>query len=88
MNHSLTAAMALILGVVGSGAGRAQNAMPSMPTTRILAIGTINPDTDQGKVLAILPNEVREMVNTSGPDPAYIVRLCQDDLEFRNCQSL
>jgi hypothetical protein len=44
MKHSLTAALALILGLVGSGAGRAQNAMPSMPTTRILAIGTINPD--------------------------------------------
>ena len=33
------------------------------PTTRILAIGTINPGTDQAKVLAILPNEVRETVN-------------------------
>src|SRR5262249_16375381 len=32
----------------------------STPTTRILAIGTINPGTDQAKVLAILPNEVRE----------------------------
>ena len=88
MKHSLTAALALILGLVGSGAGRAQNAMPSMPTTRILALGTINPDTDQGKVLAILPNEVRETVNTSGPDLACIDRLCQNDLEFRNCQRL
>jgi hypothetical protein len=35
----------------------------STPTTRILAIGTINPGTDQAKVLAILPNEVHETVN-------------------------
>jgi hypothetical protein len=34
-----------------------------MPTTRILAIGTINPGVDQAKVLEILPNEVRETVN-------------------------
>jgi len=32
-------------------------------TTRILAIGTINPGVDQAKVLEILPNEVRETVN-------------------------
>ena len=35
----------------------------STPTTRILAIGTINPGIDQPTVLAILPNEVRETVN-------------------------
>ena len=35
----------------------------STPTTRILAIGTINPGVDQAKVLEILPNEVRETVN-------------------------
>jgi hypothetical protein len=29
----------------------------STPTTRILAIGTINPGVDQAKVLEILPNE-------------------------------
>jgi len=37
--------------------------MTSTPTTRILAIGTINSGVDQAKVLAILPNEVRETVN-------------------------
>ena len=37
--------------------------MQPTPTTKILAIGTINPGTDQAKVLAILPNEVRETVN-------------------------
>src|SRR5215470_17677627 len=35
----------------------------STPTTRILAIGTINPGVDQAKVLEILPHEVRETVN-------------------------
>lgn len=35
----------------------------STPTTRILAIGTINPGTEQAEVLAILPNEVRETVD-------------------------
>ena len=35
----------------------------STPTTRILAIGTINPGVDQAKVLETLPNEVRETVN-------------------------
>src|SRR5215813_4877680 len=34
----------------------------SMPTTRILAIGTLNPGVDQAQVLEILPNEVRETV--------------------------
>jgi hypothetical protein len=35
----------------------------STPTTRIPAIGTINPGVDQPKVLEILPNEVGETVN-------------------------
>ena len=36
--------------------------MTSTPTTRILAIGTINPGVDQARVLEILPNEVRDTV--------------------------
>lgn len=35
----------------------------STPTTKILAIGTINPSVDPAKVLAILPNEVRDTVD-------------------------
>ena len=35
----------------------------STPTTKILAIGTINPGVDPAKVLAILPNEVRDTVD-------------------------
>lgn len=63
MKHILTAGLALTLGLSGSVPAHAQNAPTSTPTTRILAIGTINPGTDQAKVLAILPNEVRETVN-------------------------
>ena len=35
----------------------------SIPITKILAIGTINPGADPTKVLAILPNEVRDTVD-------------------------
>ena len=52
-----------MLGLTATGSGDVQNAMTSTPTTRILAIGTINPDANQTKVLEILPNEVRETVN-------------------------
>ena len=63
MKHALAAGLALISGLAGSsGSGHAQPATASTPTTRILAIGTINPGVDQAKVLAILPNEVRETV--------------------------
>ena len=41
----------------------AQPTTTSSPTTRILAIGTIESGVDQAKVLEILPNEVRETVN-------------------------
>jgi hypothetical protein len=44
------------------GFGRAQSAAPPTPTTRILAIGTINPGTDPAAVRAMLPTEVRETV--------------------------
>lgn len=63
MKHTLTAGLALVLWLAGSGAGHAQSAMPSTRTTKILAIGTIPPGVDQTKVLEILPNEVRETVN-------------------------
>ena len=63
MEHSLAASLALILSLAGSDSGHAQSAATSTPTTRILAIGTINPSADQAKVLAILPDEVRQTVN-------------------------
>ena len=45
-----------------SGSSLAQPANPPAPTTRILAIGTINPGVDPAAVRSILPNEVRETV--------------------------
>jgi hypothetical protein len=53
---------ALIICVMGSGVGHAQTAAPPTPTTRILAIGTLNPGVDPAAARAILPTEVRETV--------------------------
>ena len=63
MKDTLATGLALILSLAGSGAGQAQPTPTSTPTTKILAIGTINPGVDQAKVLAILPDEVRDTVN-------------------------
>ena len=51
---------ALIICLMNSGLGHAQSATPPTPTTRILAIGTINPGVDPAAALAILPTEVKE----------------------------
>jgi hypothetical protein len=53
---------ALIICLMSLGPGHAQSASPSTPTTRILAIGTVNPGVDLTAVRAILPMEVRETV--------------------------
>jgi hypothetical protein len=45
-----------------SGPSVAQPANPPTPTTRILAIGTVNPGVDAAAVRSILPTEVRETV--------------------------
>jgi len=37
--------------------------MQPTPTTKILAIGTVNPGVEPEKVFAILPEEVRETAN-------------------------
>ena len=37
--------------------------MKTTPTTKILAIGTINPGFDQSQVFAVLPDEVRETLD-------------------------
>ena len=63
MKHALVATLMLLLGLIGSGSGYAQSAPPSTPTTKILAIGTVNPGVDPAKVFAILPNEVRDTVD-------------------------
>jgi hypothetical protein len=53
----------LIISLFAPNAGYAQLMMTSTPTTKILAIGTINPGADPAKVFAILPNEVRDTVD-------------------------
>jgi hypothetical protein len=58
------AALALIGCLLGFNSANAQGAaMKTTPTTKILAIGTINPGFEQSQVLAVLPEEVRETVD-------------------------
>jgi hypothetical protein len=45
-----------------SGPSVAQPANPPTPTTRILAIGTVNSGVNPAAVRSILPTEVRETV--------------------------
>jgi hypothetical protein len=60
----LAAGLALIYCFAGFNSANAQGAaMKTTPTTKILAIGTINPGFDQSQVLAVLPDEVRETVD-------------------------
>ena len=53
---------ALIICLMSSGLGHTQSATPPTPTTRILAIGTLNQGVDPAAARAILPTEVRETV--------------------------
>jgi hypothetical protein len=63
MKHALSAGLMLIFSLFGPNSGYAQPMPTSTPTTKILAIGTINPGVDPAKVFAILPNEVRDTVD-------------------------
>jgi hypothetical protein len=63
MKHALSAGLMLIFSLFGPNSGHAQSMTTSTPTTKILAIGTINPGIDPAKVFAILPNEVRDTVD-------------------------
>ena len=63
MKHALCAGLMLIFSLFGPNSGYAQPMTTSTPTTKILAIGTINPGVDPAKVFAILPNEVRDTVD-------------------------
>jgi hypothetical protein len=63
MKHPLSAGLMLIFSLFGPNSGYAQPMTTSTPTTKILAIGTINPGVDPAKVYAILPNEVRDTVD-------------------------
>jgi hypothetical protein len=63
MKTALASALAAwIICLMGSGVGHAQSATSPTPTTRILAIGTLNPGVDPAAARAILPTEVRETV--------------------------
>jgi hypothetical protein len=63
MRLSLAFTMAAVfVNLSPSGATPAQPANPPTPTTRILAIGTVNPGVDPAAVRSILPKEVRETV--------------------------
>jgi hypothetical protein len=57
-----TLTMCLASIVPGHTQSANQASGPSVPTTRILAIGTINPGADMAAVRGILPTEVRETV--------------------------
>ena len=67
MKYSLAAGLMLIQSLIGPVSSHAQSAPTSAPpstlTTRILAIGTLNPGVDPARALAILPNEVRDTVS-------------------------
>jgi hypothetical protein len=65
MNMKLSLAItvaAALANLSSSGASPPQPANPPTPTTRILAIGTVNPGIDPAAVRSILPTEVRETV--------------------------
>ena len=57
------AVAALMICLMSPGVGHAQTTTPPTPTTRILAIGTLNPGVDMAAARAILPTEVKETVN-------------------------
>jgi hypothetical protein len=56
----ILASSLVALCLVFSGLALAQSANPPTPTTRILAIGTLNPGIDLAAARAILPTEIRE----------------------------
>jgi hypothetical protein len=63
MKLSLAITMAAALASLPPlGASSAEPTNPLTPTTRILAIGTINRGVDPAAVRSILPNEIRETV--------------------------
>ena len=64
MKLVLAAGLAPICCFAGFNSANAQGAaMKTTPTTKILAIGTINPGFDNSQVFPVLPDEVRETVD-------------------------
>src|SRR6201982_1527617 len=73
MKFVSAAALALIGCLVGFNSANAQGAaMKTTPTTKILAIGTINPGFEQSQVFAVLPEEVRLQ---GKPGVAFIINV-------------
>jgi hypothetical protein len=63
MRPTMTSGFAALVGCLCLATpGLAQPANPPTPTTRILAIGAVNPGVDPATVRSILPTEVRETV--------------------------
>ena len=63
MRPAMTSSVAAVAGCLClATSSLAQPANPPTPTTRILAIGTINQGVDAAAVRAILPTEARETV--------------------------
>ena len=64
------AALAAVLGVLVAGPASAQAgpvpqtnvSLPDVPTTKILAIGSISPSVNKGGLPSIMPDEVRDTV--------------------------
>jgi hypothetical protein len=54
---------ALMMCLMSAGTAYAQSGNPPTPTTKILAIGTLNPGVDPAAARAILPKEVKETVS-------------------------
>ena len=63
MRTTVTCLIALSICLMNAGPTHAQSANPPTPTTKILAIGTMNPGVDLAAARAILPKEVKETVN-------------------------
>lgn len=63
MNSIATTIFAGVAIVTASGASIAQPIAPTTPTTKMLAIGRVNPGTDPARIMNILPREVRETVD-------------------------
>lgn len=63
MRFILGIGLMLIVSLISSESLYAQSAPAPTPTTKILAIGTLNPGIDPAKAFAILPHEVRDTVD-------------------------
>ena len=62
LSLAITMAAAALVNFSPYAASSAEPENPPTPTTRILAIGTVNPGVDLTAVRSILPDEVRETV--------------------------